>query len=112
MESVPSNDCSATGGLPMRLWTLLCACITSAALAVTVWADDKPDDTAAVRKAIAAQNAKYAEAVTRQDLPAFMALFTDDATVMQVGKTYKGKKEREAAAKGQLAAIKEPVLKT
>jgi len=48
----------------MRMLTLFCACISWAVFALTTCADDRPDDPAAVRRAIAAQNAKYAAAVT------------------------------------------------
>src|SRR5262249_7529650 len=81
-------------------------------VASTAWADKKADDVAAVRKAIAAQNAKYVEAVNKQDVPAFLALFTDDATLLYAGKTVKGKKAREEAAKVQVAAVKDPLFKT
>ena len=96
-------------GYSMRMLLGLCVLATATSLAFT---DDRPDKVAAVRKAIAAQNAKYAKAVTKRDLRAFMALFTDDATVMQVGKSIKSKKEREAAAKNQFASVTESVLET
>jgi ketosteroid isomerase-like protein len=73
---------------------------------------DEADDPAAVRVAIGRRNVQYAEAVTRQDVPAFLSLFTDDATILYVGQTVKGKNEREQAAKEQLSRVKNPVLKT
>jgi len=96
----------------MREVLLVCLCAVATWFASTARADEKPDDVAAVRKAIAAQNTRYAESVNKQDVAAFLDLFTEEATVMQVGRTIKGKKAREAAAEEQVAAVKDPVLKT
>jgi hypothetical protein len=60
----------------MRVKRFLLASVVLILLPVAARSAGKADDAAKVRKAIMEQNAKYAEAVTKQDLPAFLSLFT------------------------------------
>jgi uncharacterized protein (TIGR02246 family) len=86
------------------------ACVCALILARAPAADNV-DEVAAVRKAIAAQNVKYAKAVSEMDVPSYLSLYTDDATLLYSGKAVKGRTARENAAKSQLAATTDPTFK-
>ena len=81
----------------------LLAVVTAVVVTGSVFAADKPDDAAKVRDAIAKQNAAYIAAVNKSDAAALVDLFTDDATVMLIGKTIKGKQsiQKHAEAIGK-----------
>ena len=80
--------------------------------ALTLSAAAHADDLDAVKKAITDQNTKYMEAIAKTDIDAYMALYTDDATIMSGGAPVVGKKARAAYAKQVLPSMKESTFKT
>ncbi len=95
----------------MRYLIVGAACIIGTLILAAAPAAENVDEAETVRNAIAAQNAKYAKAVTAMDVQTYLSLYTDDAILLYSGKAVKGRAARQKEAESQLAAAKDPIFK-